>query len=152
MTSMPATTRSRVVGSWVYLAVALLVAAMTLYVLFVPVDASDFERTTGGDWDAFSAANPAVADYLTREARLLAIGFLGLGLMATAVGRALSRSGDSWIVRAAWVLPVALVAGALVFFGGDGATLGAFYLALGVIAGAALAAAGRGNGRSTGTP
>jgi hypothetical protein len=55
---------------------------MSVFILFVPVDASDFEVATGVGWDAFSSANLEAADYLRREARLLAVSFAGLSLLA----------------------------------------------------------------------
>lgn len=140
MTTRQIEVRSARIARVVLLAVALLLAAATAYILFEPVSASDFESTTGIGWATFSAANPDVADYLSREARLLAVGWLGLSLLVAALVWRLPRSEDGRAPAALWLYPIMLVGAALVFIGGGGPVLGGTYLAAGVVAGAALIA------------
>lgn len=122
---------------------ALLLAATAAYILFVPVDASNFEVTTGVSWDGFSSANPEVADYLVREARLLAVGFLGLTLLTAILAWGPLRRGDSWAGRALWLFPATLLVAAMVFLLSGDPILGGMYVAAGLIAATALAVAVR---------
>jgi hypothetical protein len=80
-------------------------AAMAACVIFVPVDATNFETTTGLDRAEFSSSTPEAADYLIREARLLAIGFLGLSLMSAAVAWRGFHQDDPSAGRALWLFP-----------------------------------------------
>lgn len=130
------------VGGIVFLVVALLLAAMTAFILFVPIDPNDFESTTGLSWTAFSSSNPEVADYLTREARLLALGFLGLSLLTASVAWEALRH-DRPINRALWLFPLTLFGSCVVFFTGDGAGLGSIYLVAAVVCSLALVLSGR---------
>ncbi len=123
--------------------IAFLVAAMSLFILFVPVDASDFETATGVGWEAFSSANPEAADYLTREARLLAVGFVGFSLLVGVQALGPLRRGDPWAGRALWVFPVTLMGVAVVFLSSGGGPLGGTYLVAGLVTAVALAAVRR---------
>lgn len=131
------------IGVTIFLVVAVLVTAMTAFILAVPIDAADFESTTGVNWESFSASAPEVADYLTREARLLAVGFLGLTLLAAAIAWGFLRRGAPGAKGALFVFPAALVGAAIVFFAGGGSVLGATYLGAASMAGLGLALAGR---------
>jgi uncharacterized membrane protein len=123
--------------------IALLLATTSTYILFTPIDPSNFESTTGVEWDGFSAENPEAADYLIREARLLALGFLGLTLLAAMVAWGPLRRGDPWAKRVLWPFPATLLGTALVFLlSGDGVLTGT-YLTAGVVSAMALAMAGR---------
>jgi len=126
------------VGGITFLVVALLMAAMSAYILFIPVDATNFEMTTGLNWTDFSSSNPGAAEYLTREARLLAIGFLGLSLLAAALAWKAFSNDDRSASRALWLFPPALLGAGIVFATGDGAALGFAYLVAGVVAVAGL--------------
>jgi len=63
----------------------------------------------------FRSSNPEAADYLTREARLLAIGFLGLSLMAASVAWGPFRDDDRHASTALWLFPLALLGAGIVF-------------------------------------
>lgn len=130
-------------GGATYLVVALLMAAMAAYILFVPVDATDFERTTAVSWADFNSANPDVAEYLTREARLLAIGFLGVSLLAAAVAWETFHRDKGGRSLALWVFPMTLIGAGIVFLSEDGTAIGSTYLAAGGVAVAGLLTAGR---------
>lgn len=136
------------VGGTVFLIVTLLLAAMTGFILLVPIDANNFEVTTELSWDAFSSSNPEAAEYLMREARLLAIGFLGLSLLTAVVAWDTFRADDRQLRRALWLFPLALLGSGLVLIAGDGGGLGAVYLVVGTIAGVALALAPRRTSRA----
>jgi hypothetical protein len=143
---MTVTTRTRRgvgVGGAAFLIVALLMAAMAAYIIFVPVDATNFETTTGLDWAEFSSSNPDVAEYLTREARLLAIGFLGLSLLSAAVAWREFHQDDRSTSRALWLFPAALLGAGIVFLTGDGVALGSTYLVAGAAAAVGLILAER---------
>ncbi len=131
MTTRP--TRRRRVGATVILVMALLLAATTVFILVVPVSDTDFEVTTGVGWDSFSSANPEVAAYLMREARILAVGYLGLTLLVAAKAWQLMRRDEAWPNKALWLFPLTLWGAVLVFFTGGGAGLGFMYLAAGLI-------------------
>lgn len=73
----------------------------------VLVDPNDFESTTRQSWDTFSASNPEVADYLAREARILAIGYLGLAAVVFAMG-------DGGVLAAFYAVVTVIAAGSLV--------------------------------------
>jgi hypothetical protein len=126
------------IARYTVLGIALLLALTALYILAVPVDANDFESTTGASWDSFSDANPEVADYLAREARLLATGFLGFSLMSAVIAWRWPHGAGVPAVRVLWLLPLTMWAAAIVFFTGDGGALGAIYLVAGLIAAGAL--------------
>lgn len=123
--------------------IALLMAATSVFILFVPVSASDFEAATGVGWEAFSSANPEAADYLTREARVLAVGFAGFSVMAAVQALGPLRRGDQWAGRTLWLLPVTLLGVAVVFLLSGGRTLGGTYLVAGFVTAVALARARR---------
>lgn len=136
------------VGGAVFIMIALLMAATTAYIFFVPVDANNFEATTGLSWADFRSSNPNTADYLTREARLLAIGFLGLSLMAASVAWLALRGDDRQVSRALWLFPLALLGTAIVFITGDGVALGFTYLLAGALAAVGLMLATRNRRRT----
>jgi len=143
---MTVTTRTRRgvgVGGAAFLIIALLMAAMAVYIIFVPVDAINFERTTGLDWAEFSSSNPEAADYLFREARLLAIGFLGLSLLSAAVAWEAFHQDDRSTSRAHWLFPAALLGAGIVFLTGEGVALGSTYLVAGALAAVGLILAER---------
>lgn len=146
MTAMETSTRSTKIANATLMAVALLLAATTAYILIDPVSPSDFEATTGVDWTTFSAANPEAADYLSREARLLAVGWLGLHLVVAATVWLPLRKGEDWAKKLLWLYPISLLAAGLVFLGGGGAALGGMYLAVAVVTGLALPVSGRAAG------
>jgi hypothetical protein len=124
-------------GWLIVVVLALLFVVFGLYVLAVPVDAADFERATDTDWDAFSSASPAVADYLEREARLLGVASIAIGALVAGLAWTLVRRGDrsAWVLL--WLLPAATTLFALVFLTGDATALGGFYVAITVVAVAA---------------
>lgn len=119
---------------------ALGMAATAVMILFAPIDANDFEATVGESWEAFSTDNPSAADYLTREARLLASGYLGLALFALVIVWSRLRSGDVWAVKVLWIFPATLGLAAVVFFTSDGPVLGWAYVVGTLVAAGALIA------------
>lgn len=145
MTNSATTRRSRV-ATVVLLVLALLLAAATAYILFDPVSPSNFESTTGVSWDDFSVANPEAADYLSREGRLLAVGWLGLTLLVAATVWGPLRRGEGWAKRTLWLFPTTVVGAALVFLVSGDTALGGMYLVVGVITAVCLAMAGRSDG------
>lgn len=129
---------------WVVLLVLSgLVAASVLYIVVVPVDADDFESATGVPWAGFAASTPEVADYLVREARLVAVGYFGLALFAGVTAWSGLRAGDRWAARALWVLPATLGLTSVVFLASGAVTLAASYGAVTVMAAGALVGARR---------
>lgn len=146
MTTQPTTRRSNRIATTVLLVVALLLAATTAYILIQPISPSNFESTTGMSWDVFSTTNPEVADYLSREGRLLALGWLGFSLILAAITWWPLRRGDGWASRALWLFPIALLGAALVFMTGGDVVLGGTYLVVGVVSGASLITVGRNDG------
>jgi hypothetical protein len=127
---------------WAWAVVAALGSLLTLFGLFVvssPVDANDFETETGVAWEAFQTAEPAVADYLAREARLLAVITIGFGLLVAVLAATLLRQGDRTTAFVLSIFPATLLLAAIVFFASDAATLGAFYVGATVVATIAMA-------------
>ncbi len=143
MTTQQRKQRPNRIASTVLLVMTLLLATMTAYVLFQPIDPSNFESTTGTAWDTFSETNPGVADYLSREARLLAVGWLGFSLLAAAVTFGPLRRGDSWASRSLWLFPVVLFGAAAVFLASGDAALGGTYFVAGIASAVALVVVGR---------
>lgn len=139
MTTTKQTSAKLGAGGVVFLIVVLLLAATSAFILFVPVDANNFETTTGVSWADFSSSNPEAAGYLTREARLLAIGFLGLSLLTAAVAWDAFRSRDRSLVRALCVFPLVLLGCGIFFVTADDAGLGLAYLVAAAIAAIGLA-------------
>lgn len=127
----------------IVIVIALLLAATSAYLLFVPVDSSDLESATGATWESFTAVDPAAADYLAREARVLAVGYLGFALLVAAVAWVPLRRGDPWAVRALWLFPATLLGTAAVFLSSGATTLGGTYLGAGALAAAALVTVAR---------
>jgi hypothetical protein len=130
-------------GGAVFLIVALLMVAMSAYIILVPVDPNNFEATTGSSWAAFSSSNPEAAEYLEREARLLAVGFLGLSLLAAAVAWGRFQGDDRSAIGPLWLFPLALLGAGVVFISGGGVALGSAYLVAGVVAALGLGLAVR---------
>jgi uncharacterized membrane protein HdeD (DUF308 family) len=115
--------------AWILvLVLAGLLALFGVFVLFSPVDASDFETETGVAWTAFSAAEPEAASYLEREARLLASITLGFGLLVAGLAGTLLRGGNRTAWALAWILPATLGLAAVVFLASGAATLGWSYV------------------------
>ena len=142
MTEQAAATGGVSKVSWITLVViSALLVAFGLFVLFSPVDPNDFEATTGLSWSAYSSANAEAAGYLEREARLLAVSFIGVGLFSLALAWYGVREGSDLAVKAMWILPVILVGSAVVFFLGEGTALGWYYAGIAVIAALAVARA-----------
>lgn len=149
---MPVTTSTRRgigVGGTAFLIVAMLMTAMTVYILFVPVDAANFETATGLSWAGFSSSNPKAAEYLIREARLLAIGFLGLSSMAAVVAWQAFHGDNQQPSRPLWFFPLAMFGAGIVFIAGSDVVLGSTYLAGGAVAAVGLALAMGRRRRST---
>lgn len=143
MTAQSVVPRSSGVAAFIFVVIALLLAATSAYILFTPIDPSNFEAATGVEWDGFSAGNPEAADYLVREARLLALGFLSLTLLVATVAWGPLQRGDPWVKRVLWLFPATLLGAALVFLlSGDGVLTGT-YLTAGAVSAVALAMAGR---------
>lgn len=141
---MPVTTSTRHgigVGGAAFLIVAMLMAAMTVYILFVPVDAANFETATGFSWAGFSSSNPKAAAYLIRESRLLAIGFLGLSAMAAVVAWQAFQWDDQQATTPLWFFPLTMFGAGIVFIAGSDVVLGFTYLAGGAVAAVGLALA-----------
>ncbi len=105
-----------------------------IFVIFSPVDANDFEAETGVAWDAFQAAEPSVADYLVREARLLGAITIGFGLLVAGLAATLLRRGNRTAALVLWIFPVTLLLAAAVFFASGAAALGGYYAGATVIA------------------
>ena len=142
MTEQAAQTGGVSKASWVTLVVvSALLVGFGLFVLFSPVDPNDFEATTGLSWSAYSSANPEAAGYLEREARLLAVSSMGVGLLSLALAWFGVREGSDLAVKVMRILPAILVGSAVVFFLGDGTALGWFYAGIAVIAALAVARA-----------
>ncbi len=109
------------------LVIGILVVLAGLYILSSPVDANDFEDATGVAWSAFEVANPEPASYLEREARLLAVSFAGLGIVAVSLATTLLKSGDRTAWNLTWFLPLTLAGAAAVFLVSGAGGLGGFY-------------------------
>jgi predicted anti-sigma-YlaC factor YlaD len=135
--------RSVRVASWVVAVVALLLALSATFILFAPVDATNFAAETGLDWSGFSVANPEASSYLAREARVLAVGYLTLGLLAAILAWRPIRAGSSWALVALWIFTTGMLATSLVFFGAGDTAIGATYLTAAVVSAGALIIAAR---------
>lgn len=129
--------------AWVVIAVlALLVTLFGVYVLFSPVDSGDFESETGFAYDTFSSTSPAIADYLEREARVLAVTSIAFGLLAAGVAYGLLRKRDRIGWTLSWLFAGWLGLVSIVFFAASAAGLGSFYAIAAVVAGAAIFVSG----------
>lgn len=121
-------------GVWLVIGVAVFVLLASIYPLAVPVNDDDFVEATGVEWAEFSAAEPTVAEYLEREARLLGALAVGFALLALALAVGPLRRGEASAWRVMWLFPLSLGLIAAVFLVEGGGFLGAFYLALSVLA------------------
>lgn len=121
-------------GVWLVIGVAVFVLLASIYPLAVPVNDDDFVEATGVEWAEFSAAEPTVAEYLEREARLLGALAVGFALLALALAVGPLRRGEASAWRVMWLFPLSLGLIAAVFLVEGGGFLGAFYLALSVMA------------------
>ena len=130
--------------AWVLVFVlAALMALFGIFILFSAVDSNDFENETGIVWSEFSASTPTVADYLNREARLLAAATLGFGLFAAGLAATLLRQGNRTAWALLWVFPGVLGLIAVVFFANGAGALGGFYVTAAAVAVIGMAAAFR---------
>jgi hypothetical protein len=127
------------IASWSLTIVALLLALSAAFIVFVPIDAANFADETGLTWSRFSVENPEASSYLVREARVLAVGYLTLGLIVVTLAWRPLRVGDRWARVALWIFATGLLATSLVFFGAGDSVIGAAYLAASVVSAAALA-------------
>lgn len=114
----------------VILAIAGFTTAFGIFVLFSPVNAADFEADTGIEWADFGSTQPAVAEYLEREGRIVAAVSLGLGLLTAGLAVGPLRRGDrgAWLLL--WFFAGSLGLIAVVFFASDAAALGWYYVVL----------------------
>jgi hypothetical protein len=117
-------------------AVGLIAAASAVYVIAVPVDPGYFPVP----WEQFRADNPAVAEYLVREERLLGVMLLGFGLLTAAIAWRMSPSSEARPGRILWVVPLVFAATTAVILPSGFAAVIATYVVLAVLA--ALAVAG----------
>jgi hypothetical protein len=124
------------------LIVGVLVAAAGSYVLIVPIDPADFGAATGTTWATFAAQQPDAAAYLEREARLLAVGFLGFGVLVAGISWTLRTAPDRRLVAVMVTAPVTLGAAATVFLVDGAVGLGAFYAVVALLAALALVTIG----------
>ena len=131
--------RGPVLARRTLLVIGILVAVAGIYPLTTPIDANDFERATGVGWTEFRSANPEPAAYLEREARLLGVSFVFLGIAAAGMATTVLKKDDRGAWTVAWFLPLALAGVAAVFFGSGGSALGAFYAVAAVVAGIPVA-------------
>jgi predicted anti-sigma-YlaC factor YlaD len=88
-------------------------------------------------------ANPEASSYLAREARVLAVGYLTLGLLAAILAWRPIRAGSSWALVALWIFTTGMLATSLVFFGAGDTAIGATYLTAAVVSAGALIIAAR---------
>ncbi len=125
--------------AWVLVAaLGSLLVFFGVFVLFSPVDANDFETETGVTWTAFQTAEPSVADYLMREARLLGVITIGFGSLVAVLAATLLRQGNRTAALVLWIFPATLLVTAVTFFVSDAAALGGFYAAAAVLAAIAV--------------
>lgn len=101
-----------------------------IYPLVVPVDESDFEGETGVVWAEFQTEEPAVADYLAREARAVAVAAIGFAALALGLAAGPLRQGEASAWRVLWIFPAALTLIAVVFLLSGGVIIGVMYLVL----------------------
>jgi hypothetical protein len=130
-------------ASWVLAVVALLLALSATVILFIPIDATNFAAETGLDWRGFSVANPEASSYLAREARVLAVGYLTLGLLAAILAWRPLRAGNSWALVALWIFTTGMLATSLVFLVAGDSAIGATYLTAAAVSAGALIIAAR---------
>jgi hypothetical protein len=123
------------------LVLALLVTLFGAYVLVSPVDNGDFEAETGVVYDDFSSETPAVAEYLEREARVLAVTSIAFGLLVAGVAGLLLRRRQRIGWTLSWLFPGWMALVAIVFFAADATGLGAFYTVAAALGAGALVAA-----------
>ena len=146
MTSMSVAGRSVTIAGAariLLVAVGLVAAASAVYVIAVPIDPAYFPVP----WEQFRADNPAVAEYLVREERLLGVMLLGFGLLTAAIAWRMSPSGEARPGRTLWIVPLVFAGTtAVILPSGFGAVI-ATYLVLAVLAAVAIAGM---NARRTG--
>lgn len=119
---------SRKRGWLVVAVVAGLVLLSGIYPLVVPVDEGDFEGETGVVWSEFQTEEPAVADYLEREARAVAVAGIGFAALGLGLAAGPLRRGEASAWRVLWIFTAALALIAVVFLGSGGVTIGVMYL------------------------
>ena len=136
--SLLAPPRAVRVASWVLTVVALALALSAAFIMFAPVDATNFAAEAGVEWSEFSAANPEASSYLTREARLLASGYLTLGLIAATLAWRPLRIGNRWAKVALWIFATGLLCASAIFFVSGDTTLGATYLTAAIVCAGSL--------------
>lgn len=142
MTQATTTPRRSRLGPTIFLVVAGLLSVLYVFIMFIPVDAANFESTTGLNWDVFRADNPEIVDYLTREARLLAVGGLGLSLLTVVTVWGPLRRGDGWAQKALWLFPLTMAAVAVIFLISGDAAIGGMYVFVALVTGLALVLSG----------
>lgn len=130
-------------GSLFLVGVSLLVAGAAFYILFEPIDPANFTEVTGVEWTEFSSANPDASSYLSREGRVLGIGYLSLGLIAALVAGGPLRSGNRWAIPVLWVFSLSMLTACGVFFASEDSTLGFTYLTAGILSAGAVTISSR---------
>ena len=103
-------------------------------VIFMGVDPSDFESSTGISSEAFRSTSPEVARYFDRLERLIGAISIGFGTKGAIVAFACLKKGDRTAWQAMWLTPIILGITAAVFFIRKAAGLGGFYVGAVLIA------------------
>ena len=141
MTSRPGASDGKAarVAAWVAFAMAVLVAAQGLFLIFLGFDEDNFADSAGIEWDAFAADNPAAAAQLEKGGsdRVFSATALGLGLQTAALLYLGLRRGKSTPMPIMLVLPAVVVGWGLVLLPAGNTAVGAPSIAAGVIMAAA---------------
>ena len=125
--------------TWVVLTVlGVLLTLNMLFLLFVGGSTDQLEAETGLTAAELESDYAVLVERQAAQEQVLAVGFLGFSLFATAIAFGPYRAGDRWAWNALWILPGTLLLTAAVMMINGSMSIGGFYAVLGLITTATL--------------
>ena len=131
-------------AAWAVFAIALLIIAQGVFLLFMGFDRGNFAESAGIEWDSFAAANPEVAVQLDSGGpdRVSAVTMIGLGIYAVVLVYLAIKRERPIAKTLIWILPAVLIGWGLVLVPGGDTAIGVPSLVAGLFT-AALTFYGR---------
>lgn len=128
-------TRPQRFAAWALFAIALLIIAQGVFVLFMGFDRANFAESAGIEWDSFAVANPEAATQLDGSGpdRVSAVTMIGLGIYAAVLSYLAIKRERPISKTLIWILPAVLIGWALVLLPAGDTAIGVPSLIVGLL-------------------